>query len=70
VGQAAGLLDEQVDRFGSAVGHAVGSEVGEHLLAPAAQGAAESGDLGDRAGRERLEYPSAMRLPSGEFFAA
>jgi hypothetical protein len=53
VGQASGLLDEQVDRLGAAVGDAAGVEVGEHLLSPLTQRAAKPGDLGDRAGRER-----------------
>src|SRR5262249_60337331 len=51
--QAAGLLDEQVDCFGAAVGNATGLEVGEHLLAPGRQGAAEPCDFGNRAGWER-----------------
>ena len=42
----------QVDGFGAAVGDAAGVELGQDLLAPAAQGPAESGDLGDRAGGE------------------
>ena len=52
VGEPADLLDDQVDGFGAAVGDAAGVEVGQHLLAPGLQGAAEPGDLGDRAGRE------------------
>jgi hypothetical protein len=48
-GQAADLLDDQVDGLGAAVGHPVGIEVGQHLLPPGAEGAAEAGDFGDRA---------------------
>ena len=33
-----------------------GGEVGQELIAPGAQGPAEPGDLGDRAGGERLEH--------------
>ena len=40
VGEAAGLLDEQVDGFGAAVGHPAGVEVGQHLGPPGTQGAA------------------------------
>ena len=49
VGEPADFLDDQVDGLGAAVGDAVGVEVGEHLMLPRLQGAAESGDLGDRA---------------------
>jgi len=50
-----GLLDDAVDRFCPAVADAAGYEVGQDLLAPAAQSLAESLDLGDRAGVERVE---------------
>ena len=50
-----GLLDDAVDRFCPAVADAAGYEVGQDLLAPAAQNLAESLDLGDRAGVERVE---------------
>jgi len=53
--EASGLLDEQVDRFGAAVGDLVSGEVGQYLAAPGPEGPAESGDLGDRAGRERSD---------------
>ena len=49
MGVSAGLLDEQVVRFDRSVGRAAGVEVGEQLFAPGVQGAAESGDLADRA---------------------
>jgi len=52
VGEASGLLDEQVDGLSSAVGDAVGLEPGHDVLAPHLQGAAESGDFGDRTGGE------------------
>ena len=48
--KASGLLDDQVDGFGAAVGDAVGLEVGQDLGPPGAQGAAEACDFGDRAG--------------------
>jgi hypothetical protein len=52
-GDAAVEFDEAVDGFGAAVAGAVGVEVGQERALPAAQGLAEPGDLGDRAGRER-----------------
>jgi hypothetical protein len=55
VGQSAGLLDDAVDGFGAAVGHTAGGEVGQDLLAPLPQRAAESGDFVDRAGVQGLE---------------
>jgi hypothetical protein len=42
--------------LGAAVGHAVGVEVGEHLLLPGVEGAAEAGDLGDRAAGEGFDH--------------
>ena len=48
-------FDEPVDGFGAAVARAVGVEVAEELGAPLLQGAAQAGDLGDRARRERGE---------------
>jgi hypothetical protein len=45
VGQPPGLLDDAVDRFCPAVADAAGCEVGQDLLAPAAQSLAESLDL-------------------------
>ena len=55
MGQPPGLLDDAADRFCPAVADAAGCEVGQDLLAPAAQSLAESLDLGDRAGVERVE---------------
>jgi hypothetical protein len=52
VGESAGLLDDQVDRFGAAVGDPVGVESGQDVLLPLLEGAAEAGDLGDWAGGE------------------
>jgi hypothetical protein len=46
----------EVDRFGAAVGDAGGVEVGQHLLAPRLEGAAEPRDLGDRAGRKAVQH--------------
>src|SRR5690606_37293276 len=46
-------LDEAVHGFGAAVVRAGGVEVGQERLPPALQRAAQAGDLGDRAGRER-----------------
>jgi hypothetical protein len=48
-GDAAVELYEAVDGFGAAVAGAVGVEVAEELGAPLLQGAAQAGDLGDRA---------------------
>src|SRR5215203_6459797 len=62
--QAADLLDDEVDGFGAAVGDAGGVEVGQHLLAPRLEGAAEPRDLGDRAGREAVQHLLADR-PAG-----
>jgi hypothetical protein len=49
-------FEDAVDRFGAAVVGSAGGEVGQELLVPGFQGAAESGDLGDPARRERVEY--------------
>jgi len=46
-GDAVVQFDDPVDGLGPAVVRAAGGEVGEELLAPGAQGAAEAGDLGD-----------------------
>ena len=48
-------LDDAVDGLGAAVVRAVGVEVGQERLPPAAQGASQAGDLGDRAGVERVQ---------------
>ena len=64
VGEASDLFDDQVDGFGAAVGDAMGIEVGQYLLAPGLEGATQSGDFGDRAGREAgdhfLRDPAAL----------
>lgn len=60
---AAVELDEPVDGFGAAVGRADDVEVGQERGGPLLQGAAESLDLGDGAGRERGE-DLAIRRPS------
>ena len=69
VGEAADLFDDQVDGFCAAVGDAAGVEVGEHLLPPGLEGAAEPSHLGDRAGREAgddlLRDPSTFRRELG-----
>ncbi len=54
-GDAAGEFDEAVDGFGAAVVGAVGGEVGQERFSPLVEGAAEAGDLGDRAGGKRRE---------------
>ena len=41
------LLDEQVDRFGGAVGHAAGVEVGQQFWVPGVDGAGQPGEFGD-----------------------
>jgi hypothetical protein len=58
----AGFLDEQVDRLGWPVGGTVGVEVREQLGLPGSQGPPESGDLGDRAGGQRVEQ--RLSLPA------
>ena len=63
VGEPADLLDDQVDGFGAAVGDPAGVEVGQHLLPPGLEGAAEPGDLGDRAGGKLAITFSAIRRP-------
>ena len=45
-------LDDAVDGFGAAVGGPVGGEVAQVGVLPLAQGAAQAGDIGDRACRE------------------
>ena len=55
-GDTAVEFDDPVDGFGAAVVGAAGGEVGQELVFPRSEGAAESGDLGDWATRERLEY--------------
>jgi hypothetical protein len=54
-GDAAVELDDAVDGFGASVVGPLGSEVGQELLAPGPECAAESGDLRDRAAGERLQ---------------
>jgi hypothetical protein len=53
VGEASGLLDDEVDRFGAAVADLVDLEPGQDVLLLSPYGPSESGDLGDRAGRDR-----------------
>ena len=48
-------LDEPVDALGPTVGGAAGVEVGQEGVFPLSEGAAESGDLGDRAGGEPVD---------------
>jgi hypothetical protein len=66
VSQPAGFLDDEVDGFGAAVADPLGVEPGEDMLTPLFEGAPESGDLRDGAGRERgddmLGDPSAGSL--------
>jgi hypothetical protein len=63
VGEPADLFDDQVDGFGTAVGDAAGIEVGEHLLPPSLEGAAEPSHFGDRARREAGD--DLLREPPG-----
>src|SRR5215218_10998262 len=56
VSQPTDFLDDQVDRLGAAVGDAVGVEVGQHLLLPGFEGAAQTGNLGDGAAGKAVEY--------------
>ena len=64
VGEPADLFDDQVDGLCTAVGDAAGVEVGEHLLPPGLEGAAEPSHLGDRArgeaGDDLLRGPSTF----------
>jgi hypothetical protein len=55
VSEPPGLLDDAVDRFGTAVADAAGDEVGQDLLAPSPQCLAEPGDFGNRAGVQGVE---------------
>lgn len=55
VGDAEVEFGEAVDGFGAAVAGAAGVEVGQECAAPAVQGLAELGNLGDGAGRERRD---------------
>ena len=57
-------FDEAVDGFGAAVGGA-GVEVGQERLLPLAQGPAQAGDLGDRAGGESGEDALGDRASFG-----
>jgi len=53
---AAASLDEQVHRLGGAVGDdTAGGEVGQQVGAPGAQGAAQPGDFGHRAGHGTVD---------------
>ena len=54
-GDAAGELDQPVDALGSAVVGTAGGEVAQERGSPLVQSAAETGDLWDRARRERGE---------------
>jgi len=65
-GDAAVEFDDAVDGLGPAVVGSAGGEVGQELLAPGSQGSAEPGDLGDRAGVERLEYGDGDLLAFAE----
>jgi hypothetical protein len=60
-------LDDAVDRFGAAVVGPAGGEVGQELLLPGTQGATQAGDLGDRAGVERVDDLDRDRPPLIEF---
>ena len=65
-GDAAVEFDEPVDGFGSAVVGAAGGEVAQERVAPLVQGAAEAGDLGDRAGVECVDDLLGDPPPLGE----
>src|SRR5829696_1771137 len=55
-------FDDAVNGLGAAVVGSAGGEVGQELVLPGPQGAAEPGDLGDRAGGERGEHLLSDRL--------
>jgi len=56
VSQTTDLFDDQIDGFGAAVGNPRSIEVGHHLGPPGAEGAAQSGNLGDGAAVEAVEH--------------
>ena len=60
VGEGAGLLDDQVDRFGAAVGDPTGVEVGQDLRSPGPQCPAEAADLADRARSATTRSPARL----------
>jgi len=64
VGKAAGLLDDEVDRLGAAVGDAMGLEPGQDVFAPHLQGPPQPGDLGDRAVMEGADGLLRIALPA------
>jgi len=64
-GDASVELDDAVDGFGAAVAGAIGGEVAEVGVFPLAQGASESGYLGDRAG-DAGQLSSAAAAIDGE----
>ena len=68
-GDAAVEFDEAVDGFGAAVAGAVGVEVGQERAAPAAQGLAQAGDLGNWAGRQRVGELVCEARPAAGFGA-
>jgi len=55
VGEASGLLDDEVDGLGSAVVDAAGGEVGQDLVLPLPQGPAQPCDFWDGAGVEGVD---------------
>lgn len=62
VGQASGLLDEQIDCFGAAVGDAMGLEPGEDVRLPHLQSSAEAADLGiGQSGNESMTCSAISR---------
>src|SRR5690606_11044058 len=65
-GEASVEFDDPVHGFGAAVVRSAGGEVGQECGLPAAQGAAQAGDLGDRAGVERLDDLLRDPSPLGE----
>ena len=69
-GDAAVEFDDAVDGFGTAVAGPSGGEVGEELLPPGSQRAAEPGDLGNRAAGDDSTIDSAIVLPSANDVAA
>jgi hypothetical protein len=65
VGEASGLLDDEVDGLGSAVGDAVGLEPGQDMLAAHPESSAQTSDFGDRAVVERADDMLGDRLALG-----
>lgn len=54
---------------GASVGHPVSREVGQQVRTSGSQGPAEPVDLGDRAGRDRVEHRLLDQFPTVELLS-